>query len=212
MNRNFTWTILSCITVMVLAVSLYVNKMTSKVSLTNDQLKDLGLYLIEPARELGEFKLIDSFNNEFVPDDFKGRWNALFFGFTFCPDICPITMGMLSRIEKELGLVAEDKIKVFLVSVDPDRDTPEQLKIYLENFNDKFVGLTGGIDQIYNFATRVNAPFSPVINSEDPNYTVDHYGSIVVINPEGKYAGFFRTPHEQEKVKLGLLELINKQL
>ena len=212
MNRNFTWTILSCITVMVLAVSLYVNKMTSKVSLTNDQLKDLGLYLIEPARELGEFKLIDSFNNEFVPDDFKGRWNALFFGFTFCPDICPITMGMLSRIEKELGLVAEDKIKVFLVSVDPDRDTPEQLKIYLENFNDKFVGLTGGIDQIYNFATRVNAPFSPVINSEDPNYSVDHYGSIVVINPEGKYAGFFRTPHEQEKVKLGLLELINKQL
>tara|TARA_Y100000748_G_scaffold304127_1_gene311940 strand:- start:212 stop:805 length:594 start_codon:yes stop_codon:yes gene_type:complete len=197
---------------MVLAVSLYVNKMTSKVSLTNDQLKDLGLYLIEPARELGEFKLIDSFNNEFVPDDFKGRWNALFFGFTFCPDICPITMGMLSRIEKELGLVAEEKIKVFLVSVDPDRDTPEQLKIYLENFNDKFVGLTGGIDQIYNFATRVNAPFSPVINSEDPNYTVDHYGSIVVINPEGKYAGFFRTPHEQEKVKLGLLELINKQL
>ena len=197
---------------MVLAVSLYVNKMTSKVSLTNDQLKDLGLYLIEPARELGEFKLIDSFNNEFVPDDFKGRWNALFFGFTFCPDICPITLGMLSRIEKELGLVAEDKIKVFLVSVDPDRDTPEQLKIYLENFNDKFVGLTGGIDQIYNFATRVNAPFSPVINSEDPNYTVDHYGSIVVINPEGKYAGFFRTPHEQEKVKLGLLELINKQL
>ena len=197
---------------MVLAVSLYVNKMTSKISLTNDQLKDLGLYLIEPARELGEFKLIDSFNNEFVPDDFKGRWNALFFGFTFCPDICPITMGMLSRIEKELGLVAENKIKVFLVSVDPDRDTPDQLKIYLENFNEKFVGLTGGIDQIYNFATRVNAPFSPVINSEDPNYTVDHYGSIVVINPEGKYAGFFRTPHEQEKIKLGLLELINKQL
>lgn len=212
MNRNFTWTILSCITVMVLAVSLYVNKMTSKISLTNDQLKDLGLYLIEPARELGEFKLIDSFNNEFVPDDFKGRWNALFFGFTFCPDICPITMGMLSRIEKELGLVAENKIKVFLVSVDPDRDTPDQLKIYLENFNEKFVGLTGGIDQIYNFATRVNAPFSPVINSEDPNYTVDHYGSIVVINPEGKYAGFFRTPHEQEKIRLGLLELINKQL
>ena len=197
---------------MVLAVSLYVNKMTSKTSLTNDQLKDLGLYLIEPARELGEFKLIDSFNNEFVPDDFKGRWNALFFGFTFCPDICPITMGMLSRIEKELGLVAENKIKVFLVSVDPDRDTPDQLKIYLENFNEKFVGLTGGIDQIYNFATRVNAPFSPVINSEDPNYTVDHYGSIVVINPEGKYAGFFRTPHEQEKIRLGLLELINKQL
>ena len=151
-------------------------------------------------------------NNKITEKSFQGPATALFFGFTFCPDICPITMGMLSRIEKELGLVAEDKIKVFLVSVDPDRDTPEQLKIYLENFNDKFVGLTGGIDQIYNFATRVNAPFSPVINSEDPNYTVDHYGSIVVINPEGKYAGFFRTPHEQEKVKLGLLELINKQL
>lgn len=210
MNKNFTWTILSCLAVISVALGLYVNKMTSQVSLTNDQLKDLGLYLIEPARELGEFKLIDSYSNEFVPEDFKGKWNALFFGFTFCPDICPITMGMLSRIEKEIGLVAENKIRVFLVSVDPDRDSPSQLKIYLENFSDNFVGLTGGIDQIYNFSTRVNAPFTPVINSKNPNYTVDHYGSIVVINPEGKYAGFFRTPHDQEKIKLGLLELINK--
>jgi len=212
MKRNFTWTIVSCLAVMLIALSLYVNKMTTKVYLSNEQLKDLGLYLIEPARDLGSFNLIDSNEKEFLPQDFEGKWNVLFFGFTFCPDICPITMSMLSRIEKEIDSQELDKIRIFLVTVDPDRDSPDQLKVYLENFSENFIGLTGGLDQIYNFATRVNAPFSPISNSKDPHYTVDHTGSIILINPEGNYAGFFRAPHNQDDIKKAILDIVSRNL
>ena len=212
MKRNFTWTIVSCLAVMLIALSLYVNKMTTKVYLSNEQLKDLGLYLIEPARDLGSFNLIDSNEKEFLPQDFEGKWNVLFFGFTFCPDICPITMSMLSRIEKEIDSQELDKIRIFLVTVDPVRDNPNQLKIYLKNFSENFTGLTGGLDQIYNFATRVNAPFTPINKSKDPYYTVDHTGSIVLIDPDGNYAGFFRAPHNHDKIKKGLLEIIRRDL
>ena len=212
MKRNFTWTIVSCLAVMLIALSLYVNKMTTKVYLSNEQLKDLGLYLIDPARNLGSFNLIDSNGKEFLPNDFEGKWNVLFFGFTFCPDICPITMRMLSRIEKEIDSQELDKIRIFLVTVDPDRDSPDQLKVYLENFSENFIGLTGGLDQIYNFATRVNAPFSPISNSKDPHYTVDHTGSIILINPEGNYAGFFRAPHNQDDIKKAILDIVSRNL
>ena len=212
MKRNFTWTIVSCLAVMLIALSLYINKMTTKVYLNNEQLKDLGLYLIEPARDLGSFNLIDTNEKEFLPQDFEGKWNVLFFGFTFCPDICPITMRMLSRIEKEVDKQELDKIRIFLVTVDPVRDNPNQLKIYLKNFSENFTGLTGGLDQIYNFATRVNAPFTPINNSKDPYYTVDHTGSIVLIDPDGNYAGFFRAPHNQDKIKKALLEITRRDL
>jgi protein SCO1/2 len=212
MKRNFTWTIVSCLAVMLIALSLYVNKMTTKVYLSNEQLKDLGLYLIDPARNLGSFNLTDSNGKEFLPNNFEGKWNVLFFGFTFCPDICPITMSMLSRIEKEIDSQELDKIRIFLVTVDPDRDSPDQLKVYLENFSENFIGLTGGLDQIYNFATRVNAPFSPISNSKDPHYTVDHTGSIILINPEGNYAGFFRAPHNQDDIKKAILDIVRRNL
>ena len=212
MKRNFTWTIVSCLAVVLIALSLYVNKMTTEVYLSNEQLKDLGLYLIDPARNLGSFNLTDSNGKEFLPNNFEGKWNVLFFGFTFCPDICPITMSMLSRIEKEIDSQELDKIRIFLVTVDPDRDSPDQLKVYLENFSENFIGLTGGLDQIYNFATRVNAPFSPISNSKDPHYTVDHTGSIILINPEGNYAGFFRAPHNQDDIKKAILDIVRRNL
>ena len=210
MKSNFTWTIASCVVVMLVAVSLYVNKMTTKVHLSSEQLKDMGLYLIEPPRNLGSFNLMDSTGKEFLPQDFEGKWNMLFFGFTFCPDICPITMSMLSRIEKGLDIENQEKIRIFLVTVDPDRDSPDQLKVYLENFSENFIGLTGGLDQIYNFATRVNAPFNPIKNNKESNYTVDHTGSIILINPEGNYAGFFRAPHNQDDVKKAVLDIVNR--
>ena len=212
MKSNFTWTIASCVVVMLVAVSLYVNKMTTKVHLSSEQLKDMGLYLIEPPRNLGSFNLMDSGGKEFLPQDFEGKWNMLFFGFTFCPDICPITMSMLSRIEKGLDIENQEKIRIFLVTVDPDRDSPDQLKVYLENFSENFIGLTGGLDQIYNFATRVNAPFSPISNSKDPHYSVDHTGSIILINPEGNYAGFFRAPHNQDDIKKAILDIVSRNL
>ncbi|HJL96349.1 MAG TPA: SCO family protein [SAR86 cluster bacterium] len=208
MNKGIAWTVLSCLAFMAIILSLFISRMNTTRELTEQEYKDLGAYFIDPPRQLSDFHLISDQNIDFVIDDFKGQWNILFFGFTFCPDICPLTMKQLSDVKEEL-MDKADRINFYLVSIDPDRDSPENLRTYLDNFDKEFIGLTGEIDKIYKFSTQVNAPFFPVINSNEENYTVDHSGSLVIINPEGNYAGFFRAPHDQNKIIKALDSLLN---
>tara|TARA_Y100001960_G_scaffold178843_1_gene187538 strand:+ start:534 stop:1160 length:627 start_codon:yes stop_codon:yes gene_type:complete len=208
MNKGITWTVLSCVAFMAIILSLFISRMNTTRELTEQEYKDLGAYFINPPRQLSGFQMINDQNKNFDIVDFKGQWNLLFFGFTFCPDICPLTMKQLSVVKEGLK-DKENEIKFYLVSVDPDRDSPSNLRTYLDNFDKEFIGLTGEIDQIYKFSTQVNAPFFPVVNSKDENYTVDHSGSLVLINPEGEYAGFFRAPHNQNKVLKALDSLLN---
>ena len=208
MNKGITWTVLSCVAFMAIILSLFISRMNTTRELTEQEYKDLGAYFINPPRQLSGFQMISDQNKNFDIVDFKGQWNLLFFGFTFCPDICPLTMKQLSEVKEGLK-DKENEIKYYLVSVDPDRDSPSNLRTYLDNFDKEFIGLTGEIDQIYKFSTQVNAPFFPVVNSKDENYTVDHSGSLVLINPEGEYAGFFRAPHNQNKVLKALDSLLN---
>ena len=208
MNKGITWTVLSCVAFMAIILSLFISRMNTTRELTEQEYKDLGAYFINPPRQLSGFQMISDQNKNFDIVDFKGQWNLLFFGFTFCPDICPLTMKQLSVVKEGLKDKGNE-IKFYLVSVDPDRDSPSNLRTYLDNFDKEFIGLTGEIDQIYKFSTQVNAPFFPVVNSKDENYTVDHSGSLVLINPEGEYAGFFRAPHNQNKVLKALDSLLN---
>lgn len=193
---------------MSLIMALFLSRFYTPRELTLDEYKTLGAYFIDPPRQLAEFKLIDDTSKIFLPEEFAGKWNILFFGFTYCPDICPLTVKQMSDVKKSLGEYS-DNLRFFLVSVDPDRDQPENLRVYLDNFDKNFKGLTGEIDQIYKFSTQVNAPFFPVVNSPEPNYTVDHSGSLVLISPEAKYAGFFRAPHDTDKITKALASLLN---
>ena len=189
-------------------MALFLSRFYTPRELTLDEYKTLGAYFIDPPRQLAEFKLIDDTSKIFLPEEFAGKWNILFFGFTYCPDICPLTMKQMSDVKESLGEYS-DNLRVFLVSVDPDRDKPENLRQYLDNFDKNFKGLTGEIDQIYKFSTQVNAPFFPVVNSPEKNYTVDHSGSLVLISPDAKYAGFFRAPHDTAKITKALASLLN---
>ena len=208
MNRGIFITVAACLGFMALILALFLSRFYTPRELTLDEYKTLGAYFIDPPRQLTEFRLIDDSGDIFLPEDFKDKWNILFFGFTYCPDICPLTMKQMSDVKQSLGENSE-KIRFFLVSVDPDRDKPENLRIYLDNFDTEFKGLTGEIDQIYRFSTQVNAPFFPVVNNPDPNYTVDHSGSLVLISPEANYAGFFRAPHDTNKITKALASLLN---
>ena len=208
MNRGIFLTVAACLGFMALILALFLSRFYTPRELTLDEYKTLGAYFIDPPRQLAEFQLKDDSGDIFLPDQFKDKWNILFFGFTYCPDICPLTMKQMSDVKQSLGENSE-KIRFFLVSVDPDRDKPENLRTYLDNFDTEFKGLTGEIDQIYRFSTQVNAPFFPVVNNPDPNYTVDHSGSLVLISPEAKYAGFFRAPHDTNKITKALASLLN---
>tara|TARA_B100000927_G_scaffold46681_1_gene33920 strand:- start:1738 stop:2364 length:627 start_codon:yes stop_codon:yes gene_type:complete len=208
MNRGIYITVAACLGFMALILALFLSRFYTPRELTVDEYKTLGAYLIDPPRQLAEFNLVDDKGEIFLPEQFNNKWNILFFGFTYCPDICPLTMKQMSDVKEMLGEDAQ-KIRVFLVSVDPDRDKPENLRVYLDNFSNNFRGLTGEIDQIYKFSTQVNAPFFPVVNNPEPNYTVDHSGSLVLIDPDAKYAGFFRAPHDTSKITKALASILN---
>ena len=207
MNKGIVWTVISCLAFMAIILSLFISRMNTARELTEQEYRELGTYFIDPPRQISGFQLINDQGKDFDINDFKGQWNLLFFGFTFCPDICPLTMKQLSVVKEGLEGKA-NKINFYLVSIDPDRDSPESLRMYLDNFDEEFMGLTGEIDKIYKFSTQVNAPFFPVVNSKEENYTVDHSGSLVLINPDGNYAGFFRAPHDTTKILRALESLL----
>ena len=211
MKRNIRHTILICILIMSVALGLFGNKVLTPKNLSIEEFKDLGVYLREPARNIRDFELINTENKPFAQEDFIGNWNLIFFGFSFCPDICPITMSLLAKVQSSLEADEKNKVDFFMVTVDPERDSPAALRMYLDNFSKTFIGLTGTLDQIYNFSTQVNAPFSPVLNQEGSHYTVDHSGNIILINPEGKLAGIFKMPHDQKNITVAISDLINRK-
>jgi protein SCO1/2 len=169
--------------------------------MTASEMSANGLYLLETPRNIGEFDLIDHHGNPFNPGRLEGQWTLVFFGFTHCPDICPTTMTFLNTFLESLeGTEAQDP-QVVMVSVDPARDTVQQLADYMPYFNPDFTGVTGEFLDIHRFATKLNTPFRKVMD-EDGSYQVDHSSNIVLINPRGDYHGFFRAPLDLAKMKV----------
>jgi len=160
-----------------------------------------GLYLLDTPRNFGEIKLIDHHGQAFTRERLQGKWSLVFFGFTYCPDICPTTMSFLNEFVSQLEGTEADDTEVVMVSVDPARDTVEQLAGYVPYFNPDFIGVTGEFLDVHRFATALNTPFRKV-PGQDENYQVDHSANVVLINPKGDYHGFFKAPLDLAKMKV----------
>jgi len=133
----------------------------------------------------GPFSLIDQNGTRQNDEDFRGRHMLVFFGFTYCPDICPTTLSVLSAALNDIGPLAENIAPIF-ISVDPARDTPEILKPYLSAFGPEFVGLTGTKEEI-DKAVSVYRAFYQIPDSEEDDYLVDHSTIIYLMDDEGKF-------------------------
>lgn len=177
---------------------------SARGELTPEQYAELGYFQFEQPRAIAEFQLVNAAGEPVANEDLEGQWSLLFFGFTFCPDICPTTMGVIDRAMERM----ETDPQVVLVSVDPERDTPEQLRNYLPAFNPDFEGFTGDFDEIVALATSVNIAFGKVPGPSPGTYLVDHSASIVVVDPEGRYAGFIKPPHNEMAIKRIMESLI----
>jgi protein SCO1/2 len=130
------------------------------------------------------FSLTDINNNQITEKSFQGPITALFFGFTHCPDICPMTLNKLSIILERLK--QENKsLKVFFISIDPERDTPEVMKDYLNSFEGKFTGITGKPEKIFMLSQSWGIA-SQKIFLENGEYTVNHSSPIILLR-NGKY-------------------------
>lgn len=152
--------------------------------------------LLDPARPLPPMAFVDQDGQPFGLDQLRGHWSILFFGFTFCPDVCPTTLALLAQVEKQLAdLPSEQRPQVVLVSVDAKRDTPERLAQYVKSFSPTFTGITAG-DQpaVEEFAMKLGVPvaISPLPGD---NYTVDHSAAIFIIDPSGALRALSSTPH-----------------
>ena len=150
-----------------------------------------------------EFRLSDHEGDEVGPETLIGSPTMVFFGFTYCPDVCPTTMSFLAELKENLVGTEAESTRVVMVSVDPARDTVEQLAQYVPYFHPEFLGVTGDFPDILSFARRFNAPFRKV-TMEDGDYQIDHSANVVLINPKGDFHGFFRAPLDLAKVKVTL--------
>lgn len=156
--------------------------------------------LLEPARALPQMDLVDQNEAVFDAARLKGKWSLLFFGFTNCPDVCPITLATLAQVEKSLAdLPAEDRPQVVLMSVDPKRDTPQQLAKYVKHFSPSFIGTTGAPEAVEKFTRQLGVPVA-IHMLDGGSYTVDHSATIFLINPDAELRAVFSTPHVSTQI------------
>ncbi|MDX2203871.1 MAG: SCO family protein [Hyphomicrobiaceae bacterium] len=158
------------------------------------------------ARIGGPFDLVTHDGTRLRSESLKGTPFAVFFGFTYCPDVCPTTMLELSNILKRLGPDA-DRMRYFFVSVDTERDTPEHLKLYLSNFDARIMGLTGTAEEIAAVARSYRAIYQKVPTSE--GFTYNHTATMYLMDRNGRLASTISYQESEETQLQKLKRLIN---
>ena len=147
---------------------------------------------------LAEFSLVDQSGAPVTADTFRGQWDLVFFGFTNCPDVCPLTLQVLAGARNELSEQHFEPLpRIVLVSVDPERDTPETLQAYVRSFGDDVFGVTGDLDEVKKLTKSLGIYFAKSF-IDDVNYTMDHSAVVLLIDPQGEVAALFGAPHNTE--------------
>jgi protein SCO1/2 len=204
-------TVFILIALVALVLGLTVNKVLSGRGQGDPTvLIDAGIILLPTSRSLPDLQMTNQDGKPVSVNELKGKWTMLFFGYTFCPDICPTTLAQLRQIKSELPKDVVGKLQIVLVSVDPNRDTPQQLKQYLGYFDPDFQGLTAPVADIQKLANAVSIPFIPADTSK-PNYTVDHSGNLALLGPDGTQRGFIRSPLNDKKMVAQLPGLLVRE-
>ena len=152
------------------------------------------------SREIQTFELVDHHNQAFDNAALEKRWSFLFFGYTYCPDVCPTTLSVLNSIAQRLQDVDAD-IRFVMVTVDPERDTPERLAEFVTYFNGDFLGVTGtdqGLEQLTRQLGILYERVQPEPGSEA--YLMDHTAAVFLFDPDGRYHAVFSPPLSVEAI------------
>ncbi|MEX1021111.1 MAG: SCO family protein [Litorilinea sp.] len=142
--------------------------------------------VLQSPRPTADFTLDTSAGTPMSLSDFRGKYVLVYFGYTYCPDVCPITLNDLRDLADELGEPAMQDVQVLFISVDPQRDTPEQLATYLPSFHDDFLGMTGTVEQIQPVASQFAIFFEAQGGPDDAGYLVDHSSAVTLVDPQGR--------------------------
>lgn len=151
--------------------------------------------VLPDANPVPEFALLNQRGDDVDQSVFKGQWDLVFFGFTHCPDICPTTLQVLAAARDALAAQGQDPLpRIVLVSVDPERDTPEIMGRYVDYFGAGNLGLTGSLEEVSKLTSGLGIYFEKQPPDGD-NYVVDHSAAVLLIDPDGGFHALFSGPH-----------------
>ena len=167
-----------------------------------------GAVLFGSSRQVSDFEFVDQYAVPRNQSSFEKRWKLVFFGYTFCPDICPTTLAELNRVWKQLPEGVRAQWQVVFVSIDPARDTPAALEPYMTYFNPEFVALTGNPDSLRSVAGELNGFYARVERGDGMAYLMDHSANLAVVSPDWHYRGYIEPPFWPGKMTTLLTELV----
>jgi protein SCO1/2 len=153
------------------------------------------------------FALVDVDGHSVTDRDLRGRWLVVVFGYTFCQDVCPTTLGEIAAAMEKLGPLSKQVQPIF-VSIDPERDTPEVLRDFVGAFGAEIMGLTGTESQVIAAAETFDVLFYKVAGHTPADYTVAHSAHITVIGPEGGLVTRFSADADADRIAATLRKLM----
>ena len=207
MSRNIKISLTLIILFMVAVLSLFINKLTTPRYLSPNELLVNGYYQFPNPKEFSNFQFFSSNDLLVNKEVFKEKWTLVYFGFTRCPAECPVAMSLIKNLYSKLaskGFDLTDK-QVLLVTIDPENDSSNDVDKYAKAFNNSFIGARGDRPMLLSLATQLNIMvIEPPKNthSNHISHLENHSNNILLINPDGKYAGFFRPPFDEDKFLL----------
>lgn len=157
----------------------------------------------------GSYALEDGNGKQITDRDFRGKYVLVYFGYTFCPDVCPTTLNEVADALDHLGDKA-DKLQAVFITVDPKRDTPAVVKQYAANFSPRLMGLTGTAEQIANVAKEYRVYYAEHRTGPGPNdYTMDHSSVLYLMGPDGKFIAPIRADEDGSQMAADLSRLMS---
>ena len=149
--------------------------------------------------EVPDLSFINEYGDAVSLAELKGRWTLMFFGYTYCPDICPMTLVDLKKMYRQLSEAERQQVNIVLVSVDPERDLPKNLTPYMDYFHEDFTALTGNAQSLRTLASKLNA-FYAKAEREGSAYLLDHSANLVLLDRELNYRGYIEPPHDPDRM------------
>lgn len=173
----------------IVVLSLFLSACSSE----NDP-QNLNALVYENAKSLSDFTLKNQHGEPVTKAQFKGQWNLVFLGYTSCPDICPLTLAKLNAVYKELE--ADYPLQIWFVSVDPNRDTAEKRKQYIDYFNPNFLAVSGEHKDLFPVVRELGLIYA-ISDTTKADYAVDHSASVALVDDTGALRAIFKPEFKQ---------------